>query len=163
MSERLFSSSCLRLGSVYACMCVYLHVGASGLDGRVVCVRGAAADAKSWKVRYAAIEGVEQVGAYATGPEVKEKLVAHFVDVLRQGEPELRSAAVSRMWTFARAAGVLDAKYLNRLQPCLDELASDGCHIVRVDLAEHLMTPASGLDHETITRILLSPYLRLLR
>eukprot|EP00918_Siedleckia_nematoides_P040288 GHVU01087423.1.p1 GENE.GHVU01087423.1~~GHVU01087423.1.p1 ORF type:complete len:350 (-),score=61.66 GHVU01087423.1:603-1652(-) len=85
-SLALDEAEAVRLVSVNTIISVLKHGDAAAKAEMENVFLTLAADAKSWKVRYAAIEGVEQVGAYATGPEVKEKLVAHFVDVLRQGE-----------------------------------------------------------------------------
>ncbi|CAG8503799.1 11723_t:CDS:10 [Diversispora eburnea] len=109
---------------------------------------------KSWRVRYMIAENFVKI-AKAVGDEVtREDLVLAFVNLLKDNEAEVRTAA----------SGQVPGKtILSHILPCVKDLVTDTSQYVRASLATQISGLAPILGKEATTEHLLPLFLQLLK
>lgn len=147
-------------------------VSRSAVDRIVEMVRGFAAD-KSWRVRYVVADQLSSL-CEALGPEaMRSDLLPAFVKVLKDSEPEVRTAAANKVTavvqkmvelpppTGGESTGLELA--VREILPIVEEMVSDASQHVRSALASNIMGLAPELGTDVTVNNLVDVVLALLK
>lgn len=114
----------------------------------------------SWRVRYMAAD--KFTGLSAIGDDsVKVEMVAQFIALLRDAEPEVRTAAASKISEYCSM--VPEATIVDQILPVARELVNDPSEHVRASLASNVMGLAPLLGKEKTLQHLQDIFLKLLK
>ncbi|KAJ3206664.1 hypothetical protein HDU82_004367 [Entophlyctis luteolus] len=124
---------------------------------------------KSWRVRYMIAERFVAVSKAVGADIIKEDLIHAFVQVLKDNEAEVRTAASTqspglKIVRKARFSAIIDKEtVLREIIPCIRELVSDSSQHVRAALATEISSLAPILGKEQTIEHLLPLFLLLLK
>eukprot|EP01127_Copromyxa_protea_P010604 TRINITY_DN258_c0_g1_i1.p1 TRINITY_DN258_c0_g1~~TRINITY_DN258_c0_g1_i1.p1 ORF type:complete len:576 (-),score=136.13 TRINITY_DN258_c0_g1_i1:89-1816(-) len=119
----------------------------------------ACAEDKSWRVRYTVANCFVSI-ANGLGPDAK-KLVYLFVNLLRDSEAEVRTAAAGKI---SGVSALLETQeVIKSILPCIAELVTDDSEQVRSALASDVLLLAPIFGNEGTSQHLLDIFLQLLR
>jgi len=117
---------------------------------------------KSWRVRYMVADKFCPL-TEAAGNEEKNRveMINIFVQLLQDGEPEVRTAAAQKVTEVAKLVG--EKLTTDKLMKPIEALAKDECQYTRAALASNIMGLASCAPKEVVLEYLLPQFLQLLK
>lgn len=121
----------------------------------------ACAKDESWRVRYMVADHFKSL-CEVLGPEItKTELLAAFVNLTKDGEAEVRTAASFKI---ADVCSLLSKDQINNdVLPCVQKLVTDKSEHVRAALASVIMNLAPALGKDDTIKFLLPMFLQLLK
>lgn len=120
----------------------------------------ACAEDRAWRVRFMVASGFVTLASEIEKDLVKE-LVHVFIKLLRDSEPEVRTAAAGKVSGVAKLLSLEDS--VTHLLPCISALVKDSNQAVRAALAQDVMVLAPSFGKEGTNQHLLSIFLQLLK
>lgn len=154
----------VRLQIVDGCVALIRVLPLDLRSSRIMPVVLATAADKSWRVRWSIANKIHDLGSAFTGGvrgPLPEALCDAYVELLKDQEAEVRTAAalsVTKVGALLGVPGVLE-----KLMPCLQQLAIDGCEHVRAALASIICDLSVVLGQDLTVNQLLPLLLTLLK
>eukprot|EP00002_Diphylleia_rotans_P038030 TRINITY_DN8584_c0_g1_i1.p1 TRINITY_DN8584_c0_g1~~TRINITY_DN8584_c0_g1_i1.p1 ORF type:complete len:574 (-),score=111.35 TRINITY_DN8584_c0_g1_i1:338-2059(-) len=116
---------------------------------------------KSWRVRYMVADHFAEVAKAMGAEATKSELLSSFVKLLKDPEPEVKTAASFKISSFS--ALLPSDLVIKQILPCLQELSEDPSQHVRAALASVIVGMAGVLPRRDVTEHLMPLILQLLK
>mmetsp|Transcript_4065 Transcript_4065/g.5839 ORF Transcript_4065/g.5839 Transcript_4065/m.5839 type:complete len:619 (-) Transcript_4065:477-2333(-) len=152
----------VRLRTVENCVMVANLLKPEDREAKILPIIYALCKDKSWRVRYMVADKFCSL-TEAAGEDKKNRteLINIFVQLLQDGEAEIRTAAAQKVAEVAKLVG--EKLTTEKLLKPVEALAKDECQFTRAALASVIMSLASCAPKDVVLEHLLPQFLQLLK
>lgn len=119
------------------------------------------AEDNSWRVRYTVADKIVDLGKGLGKQLTKNNLLGFFLNFIQDNEAELKTIGVLRMGKFCELLD--DSDIIQKIVPCLGNLAKDNTTPVRAALAESILQLCPLIGKKATNDHILQMFLLLLR